>query len=65
MVYGASGAIGIYAVQLAARAGLHPIITMAGTSYDYVETIIDPSKGDIALDSREGADAVVAKAKRL
>lgn len=63
LVYGASGAVGSSAVQLAARAGLHPIIAIAGKSCDYVQTIINPSKGDIVLDYREGVDAVVSKVK--
>lgn len=63
LIYGASGAVGAYAVQLAVKAGLHPIIAIAGRSSNYVQTIIDPSKGDKVLDYREGLHAVVFKAK--
>ncbi|GLI77892.1 hypothetical protein PoHVEF18_006188 [Penicillium ochrochloron] len=63
LIYGASGAVGAYAVQLAVKAGLYPIIAIAGRSSNYVQSIIDPSKGDKVLDYREGLHAVVFKAK--
>ncbi|KAH6962890.1 alcohol dehydrogenase-like protein [Fusarium avenaceum] len=63
LIYGAGAAVGAYAVQLAVRARLHPIIAIAGGSKEYVQTIIDPSQGDVVLDYRQGPDAVVAQAK--
>lgn len=59
VIYGAASAVGIYAVQLAARANIHPLICVAGHSQDYVRAFLDPSKGDAVVDYRAGDDAVV------
>lgn len=59
VIYGAASAVGIYAVQLAARAGIHPLICVAGNSQDHVKTFLDESKGDTVIDYRAGDDAVV------
>jgi NADPH:quinone reductase len=58
IVYGAAGAVGAYAVQLAVKSNVHPIICVAGSS-DYVETLIDRSKGDTIVDYRQGDEATV------
>lgn len=59
VVYGAASAVGIYVVQLAARAGIHPLICVAGKSAAHVQAFLDGAKGDVVLDYREGDDAVV------
>ncbi|KAK4183302.1 alcohol dehydrogenase [Podospora australis] len=60
IIYGASSAVGIYALQFAQRSNIHPVICVAGQAKDYVRGFIDESKGDIIIDYREGDDAVVA-----
>lgn len=60
VVYGASGAVGAFAVKLLVRAKIHPIICVAGrAASSFVETLIDRSKGDTVVDYRTGADKVV------
>jgi NADPH:quinone reductase-like Zn-dependent oxidoreductase len=48
MILGAAGSVGAYAVQLAARAGLHVIGVARGKEIDYVRSL----GADIALDSQ-------------
>ncbi|KAI1613617.1 NADPH2:quinone reductase, partial [Exophiala viscosa] len=59
VVYGAASAVGAYAVQLAKRAGIHPIIAVAGRGMSFVEGFLDSSKGDVVIDYRKGDEAVV------
>ena len=59
IIYGAASAVGAYAIQLAKRANIHPIICVAGRSTAHVESLIDRSKGDTIIDYREGDEAVV------
>lgn len=59
VIYGAASAVGIYTLQLAARANIHPLICVAGNSCAHVEKFLDPSKGDVVIDYRAGDDAVV------
>jgi NADPH2:quinone reductase len=54
VVYGISGAKGVFAVKFAARSDIRPIIAIAGKSKDSVANLIDPSKGGIILDYRDG-----------
>ncbi|KAF2486477.1 chaperonin 10-like protein [Neohortaea acidophila] len=58
VIYGASSAVGSYAVQFAQRSNIHPLILTAGRSREHVEKFIDPSKGDVVLDYRDGEEAV-------
>lgn len=60
VIYGAASAVGIYVVQLALLADVHPLICVAGASKPYVESFLDPSRGDVVIDYRDGDDAVVA-----
>lgn len=60
IIYGAASAVGIYAVQLAQRSNIHPVLCVAGRACDYVEGFIDRSKGDVVLDYRQGDEAVIA-----
>jgi NADPH:quinone reductase len=59
VVYGAASAVGAYAVKLAKRAGIHPLICIAGRGIPFVETLIDKSKGDVIIDYQKGDEAVV------
>lgn len=60
IIYGAGSAVGAFAVQLASRSNIHPLICVAGRSADHVQTLIDPSKGDVIIDYRAGDEAVVS-----
>jgi len=53
VVYGASSAVGSFAVQLAQRANIHPLIAVAGKAAAHVEKMIDRTKGDSIVDYRE------------
>ena len=64
VVYGAASSVGYYAIQLAMRSNIHPLICVAGRAKDHVETVIDRSKGDTIIDYRDGDDAVVAGLKK-
>ncbi|KAL6234841.1 hypothetical protein BDW75DRAFT_157204 [Aspergillus navahoensis] len=59
IVYGASGAVGSYAIKLARNSNIHPIIAVAGKGSHYVESLIDRSKGDTIVDYRQGVEATV------
>lgn len=59
VIYMGSSAVGTYAIQLAKRSDIHPIIAVAGKAQDHVLKILDPSKGDAVVDYRKGDDAVV------
>ncbi|SMY18735.1 unnamed protein product [Zymoseptoria tritici ST99CH_1A5] len=59
IIYGAASAVGAYAIQLASRANIHPLICVAGASAAHVESLIDRSKGDTIIDYRSGPDAIV------
>lgn len=60
VVWGASGAVGAFAVKLLARSNIHPIIAVAGRGIPFVEGLLDKSKGDTVIDYRDGEDKVVA-----
>lgn len=59
VIYGAASAVGVYALQLAARANIHPLICVAGKSTKHVEQFLDKGKGDVVLDYREGDEKLV------
>ncbi|KAM0197756.1 hypothetical protein ACHAPA_003268 [Fusarium lateritium] len=58
VIWGASSAVGSYAVQLARRSNIHPLICVAGRAQEHVEKLIDRSKGDTVIDYRKGREAV-------
>ncbi|KAI0517102.1 GroES-like protein [Xylaria bambusicola] len=64
VIYGAASAVGSYAIQLAQKSNIHPLICVAGRSSAHVEKLIDRSKGDVILDYREGGDALVENLKK-
>jgi NADPH2:quinone reductase len=59
IVYGAAGAVGAFAIQLANISNIHPLICVAGKGAPFVEKLIDRSKGDTIVDYRDGDEAVV------
>ncbi|KAB8360650.1 hypothetical protein FH972_024388 [Carpinus fangiana] len=63
IIYGAASAVGAYAIQLAKRAGIGPLICVAGKGIPFVEGLIDQKTGDVIVDYRKGDDAVVAAIK--
>ena len=64
LVYGASSAVGSYALQLASLSNIHPLICVAGKAQKHVESLIDRSKGDTIIDYRSGDDALVEGLKK-
>lgn len=58
VIYGGSSAVGSYAIQLAQRSNIHPIIAVAGRAKAHVVNYLDKSKGDVYVDYREGDEAV-------
>ena len=63
IIYGAAGAVGSFAIQLAQQSNIHPLLCVAGKGIPHVEKLIDSSKGDIVLDYREGNDKLVENLK--
>ncbi|CAN9215863.1 unnamed protein product [Alternaria alternata] len=64
LVNGGATAVGAYAIKLAQRANIHPIIAVAGRGGDFVEGLIDRSKGDAIVDYREGEVKLVESIKK-
>lgn len=60
VIYGASSAVGSFAIKLATASNIHPIIAVAGWGIEYVEGLIDRSKGDTTVDYRQPDNAIVA-----
>lgn len=58
-VYGASSAVGAFAVKILRKCGVHPIICVAGGGKGFVEGLIDRGKGDTVVDYRDGEEAIV------
>ncbi len=58
VIYGASGAVGAFAVKLARLVNIHPLICVAGGGIDFVRTLLDESKGDTVVDYRLGNDHI-------
>ena len=65
VVNGASGAVGAFAVKLARRSNIHPIIAIAGNGGPMVEKLLDASKGDVLIDYRKGAEHVISTVQQL
>ena len=60
-MYGASSAVGSFAIKLARSSNIHPIIAIAGKGTHYVKTLLDSTKGDVVLDYRNGADETISQ----
>ena len=63
LVYGGATAVGAYAIQLAKRAGIGPIIAVAGRGIGFVEGLLDKAGGDKIVDYRVGEDKLVQDIK--
>ncbi|KAL3427735.1 alcohol dehydrogenase [Phlyctema vagabunda] len=61
VIYGASTAVGGFAIKLARASNIHPLIAIAGRGSAFVEGLLDASKGDTVIDYRDSADNIVAK----
>lgn len=59
IVYGAASATGAFAIKLLMHADIHPILCVAGNGIPFVETLIDPARGDKIIDYRDDNDAIV------
>lgn len=59
IVYGASSALGTFALKLAKAANIHPLIAIAGSSTSHLTSVLDSSKGDILVDYRVGNDEMI------
>jgi NADPH:quinone reductase-like Zn-dependent oxidoreductase len=64
LIYGASSAVGAYAVKLAVASNIHPIIAVAGNGASFVETLIDRTKGDFIVDYRIGSDEAIEQIRK-
>ena len=49
---------------MAKRAGIGPLIVVAGKGMGFVEGLLDRSKGDVVIDYRKGHEHVVAEMRR-
>ncbi|KAF4446288.1 fusarubin cluster-oxidoreductase [Fusarium austroafricanum] len=63
VIWGASSAVGSYAVQLAQRSNIHPLICIAGRAQEHVEKLIDRSKGDTVVDYRKRREEAAQEIK--
>lgn len=64
MIYGASGAVGTFAIKLARASNIHPIIAIAGSSIAHLLPLLDSSKGDALVDYRIGRENMIAEVKQ-
>ncbi|GAM88127.1 hypothetical protein ANO11243_061580 [Dothideomycetidae sp. 11243] len=64
VVYGASSAVGAFAVKLATLSNIHPVICVAGQGAGLVETLIDRGKGDTIVDYRKGNESLVQELQK-
>ncbi|KAK3077971.1 hypothetical protein LTS18_008776 [Coniosporium uncinatum] len=58
VIYGASSAVGYYALQFAVKSNIHPLICVAGKAQDHVRPLLDEEQGDAVVDYRDGDEAV-------
>lgn len=57
VIYGGSTAVGAFAIKLARRSNIHPIIAVAGKGASYITPLLDASRGDVVVDYRAGGEA--------
>jgi NADPH2:quinone reductase len=65
VIYGASSAVGAFAVKLAKIAGLTPVIAIAGNGREFVESLLNSESGDRVVDYRDGEEATVEAIKAV
>ena len=63
IIYGASSAVGAFAVKLAKISGLGPVFAIAGHGREFVESLLDYEAGDRVIDYRGGEEATVEAIK--
>lgn len=63
VIYGGATSVGAFAIKYAQRSNIHPIITVAGKGTEFVEGLLDKSKGDVVVDYRQGHEGVVKEIK--
>lgn len=63
VIYSAGAAVGSFAVQLARKSNIHPIICVAGELKGYVATLLDSNKGDAVINYRRGPEVILAEIK--
>ena len=56
IVYGASSAVGAYAIKLAIAAQIHPIIAIGSSNSEFLVGDLKPKEGDALLDYKSYAD---------
>ena len=64
VIYGATGSVGSFALQLARKANVHPLIAVGGGSLKTIEHLLDSNKGDTAIDYRKSHEAVTEGIKQ-
>jgi NADPH:quinone reductase len=64
IIYGASSAVGAYAVKLARLSNIHPVVAIAGRGGSILESILDSSKGDTLIDYRQDRSALIEAIKK-
>ena len=65
VVYSASSAVGAFAVKLATVSNIHPLICILGRGAHYVQTLLDPSRGDVIIDYRKGDEHAVKELESI
>ncbi|EGO00360.1 hypothetical protein SERLA73DRAFT_122396 [Serpula lacrymans var. lacrymans S7.3] len=55
IVYGASSALGSFAIKLALLSNIHPIIAIGSPSSSHLHSLLDEKLGDQIVDHRQGA----------
>lgn len=63
IIYGASSALGCFAVKLALLANIHPLIAICGSTTSYISSLLKPELGDTIVDYRQGVDRMKANVK--
>ncbi|KAL8906559.1 MAG: hypothetical protein Q9207_001943 [Kuettlingeria erythrocarpa] len=68
LIYGASSAVGAFAVKLALLSNIHPIIAVSGPSgATLLSQLLEPSKGDFLLNYKDhsSASALVSQIRKV
>lgn len=63
IIYGASSALGTFAVKLALLANIHPIIAICGST-TLISSLLKPELGDAVVDYRAGPEAMKSNVKK-
>lgn len=65
LIYGGASAVGAFAIKMAVISNIHPLICIAGNGCQFVEGLIDRSRGDEVIDYRSCDDIPAAIRKAL